>query len=118
MSITIQTIAGQKSTLKFENLSTTTVLNAVSTSFTHIDQITVDNTANTHDVWLKIYAVVNPTLGTTTPYVRLKCSAGGVQRITTSGIQFNPLSWVVTKEANFSNSTDPDNGVGVTILAH
>ena len=118
MSVTIQTIAGQKSTQRFENPATTTVINAVSTSFTHIDAISIDNTQNSHDVWLKIFNGVDPTLGTSNPHLRFKCPGGSVRKFTTTGIQFNPLSWVVTKEANYSKSTAPDNGVGVVLLAH
>ena len=121
MSITIQTIAGQKSTFKFENLSTTTVINAVNNSiyaFTTIDQIMIDNTANTHDIWLKVYNTQTPSVGESNTHLRIKCPAGAVQRLTTSGIVFSPLSFVVTKEGKIAGSTDPDNGVGVTILAH
>ena len=118
MSVTIQTIAGQKSTLRFENSSSSTVINAVSTSFTHIDAITIDNSLNSHDVWLKIFNTTSPTLGTSNPHLRLKCPGGSVRRFTTSGVQFNPLSWVVTKEANTASSTAPDNGGGVVLLAH
>jgi hypothetical protein len=118
MSVTIETIAGQQSTLRFSNASSTTEISAVSTDFTHIDAISIDNTGNTHDVWLKVFNVTGPTLGSVDPYLRIKCPLQEKRLFTFKALQFNPLSWVVTKEANYSKNTDPDNGVGVIILAH
>ena len=121
MSLSIQKLSSQLSTLLFSNTDTTTVLNAISAdtySNTHIDAIQINNEENTHAVWLKIYNTGTPTLGTTQTHMKFKCPAQKTVQFSLSGLAMGTMCFVVTKEANYTKSTDPDNGAGVFIFAH
>lgn len=121
MSLSIQKLSSQLSTFLFGNPVTTTVLNAINTSaysYTHIDAIQINNEENTHAVWLKIYNTATPTLGTTQTHIKFKCPAQKTKQFSFSGLAMGTLCFVVTKEANYTKNTDPDNGVDVSIYAH
>ena len=121
MSLSSRKLSGQKSIFRFEEPSSSSSKNTVVTStygVAGIDQISIDNTANTHEVFLKIFNSSSVTLGSVDPYIRLHCPAGVKKYYSFFGLALTALTFVTTKEARYSANTDPTNAVGIVILAN
>jgi len=121
MSLSSSKLSGQKSIFRFEEPSSSSTKNTVvvaTYAVAGVDQISIDNSANTHEVFLKIFNSSSVTLGSVDPYVRLHCPAGKKKYYTFTGLALTALTFVTTKEARYSANTDATNDVGVVILAH
>ena len=120
MSLSSRKLSGQKSIFRFEEPSSSSTKNTVVVAtydVAGIDQISIDNTSNTHEVFLKLFNSSDVTLGSVDPSVRLHCPAGKKKSYTFTGLAMTALTFVTTKEARYSGNTDPTNSVDV-ILAH
>lgn len=120
------TISESASTTQISNrrvglsVDTAAVINVTDNSRT-IDAVKIDNTANTHAVFLKLYNADSsspPTLGSNNPDFVLPCSASSSADFT-----FDPGSTLATgtyaavvTTAGTAGTTGPTNAVTVTIL--
>lgn len=84
-----------------------------------LDGVLINNTTNTHKVYVKIYDNSAPAVGTTAPDCVLVAAAGATVAYTFSfGIAFSNFSFACVKEPGTSGDTDPDNDVVVSCLTH
>ena len=113
-------IHGQRSSKRYQSAAANATANslAVGSSVT-LDQVLIDNSTNTHKVYLKLYANSSPTIGTTAPDCVLVCAASTSVSYTFSfGIAFTNFSYACVQEAGTSGTTSPTNSVQASILVH
>ena len=115
------TLPGQISTQRHELVMDANTDVEVTTSSTTIHQITIDNSANSHITYLKLYnaATGSVTVGGTNPDILMACAASS-----TIDYSFDPgitLGTAVTaatvQEAGTSGTTAPGSAVTVVILS-
>ena len=114
------TIAGQVSTQRHDLvLDTGTSINLTGSS-TLIDQITIDNTANSAITYLRLFNNATPTSGGNNPDIIFPCAASSTADYTIDpGVTFaTALSVAVAQEAGTGGATAPSNSVTVVILTH
>ncbi len=84
-----------------------------------LDGVLINNTRNTHKVYVKIYDNADPSVGTTAPDCVLVADAGATVAYTFSfGIAFSNFSFACVQEPGTSGATNPDNDVVVSCLTH
>ena len=120
MSLSTRKLSGQLSIFRFEEPAanaTKKTIDASTYTVSAIDQVFIDNTANTHEVFLKIFNSSDVSLGSVDPYARMHCPAGKSKHYTFTGFALTACTFVVTKEAIATSNTDPDTPVPVVLLA-
>ena len=120
MSLSTRKLSGQLSVFRFEEPASTSTKNTIDAStytITSIDQLFIDNTANTHEVYLKIFNSSSVDLGSVDPTIRLLCPAGQKKYYSFTGLSLTACTFVCTKESLATQNTDPDNSVSVVLLA-
>lgn len=84
-----------------------------------LDGVLINNTQNTHKVYVKIYDNSGPAVGTTAPDCVLVAGPASTVAYTFSfGIAFSNFSFACVKEPGTSGATDPDKDVVVSCLTH
>jgi len=113
-------IHGQRSTKRYQSAAVNATANSLPAgSSLTLDQVLIDNSANTHKVYLKVYNNSGPTIGTTAPDCVLVCAAASTVAYTFSfGIAFSNFSFACVQEAGTSGTTSPTNSVQASILVH
>lgn len=85
-----------------------------------INAVEIDNSANNHSVYMKMYDNAAPTVGTTAPEMLLLCLAGAVVKYHwpdgLAGIFATALSYATVKEAGTGGTSSPDSSVPVRVL--
>jgi hypothetical protein len=113
-------IHGQRSTDRHQSDQCDSAANSLpaGTAVT-LDGVLINNTTNTHKVYVKIYNNASPSVGTTAPDCVLVAGPSSTVSYTFSfGISFSNFSFACVKEAGTAGVSNPDNDVIVSCLTH